>query len=223
MIGGRNADGGQAKSKSEVLEKYGANTGGKWTSMGQTAPAAATAKPTQAAAPSSPAPAKPVDAAVAKSSRPGPSDPIGDDAAPAGTSAVAGAAAGDADLALEDVKFVEAATETAGPAYRLKFRNRGTRAAGKFRIGAFAERDGKLSDDAPQTVTEVADLAAGQEREITLRLPLSAVRLVSNSGTEKVAFDQLLVVIDLDDAIVEAEKSNNVANLNRVDLETAAK
>jgi hypothetical protein len=151
---------------------------------------------------------------VAKATAPAPSDAaVADDAA----------AAGDADLALEDVKFVEPATETAGPAYRLKFRNRGTRAAGKFRIGAFAERDGKLSDDAPQTVTEVANLAAGQDGEVTLRLPLAAVRLVSSASAEGVAFDQLLVVIDLDDSVVESEKSNNVASLNRTDLEAAAK
>ena len=178
VIGGNNAGQGQGNtSKSEVVEKYGARTGGKWTSMGQTAPAAAAAKPSPSATAPAPTDAtKPSETPVAKETTPAPSDAaVADDTA----------AAGDADLSLEDVKFVEPATETAGPAYRLKFRNRGTRAAGKFRIGAFAERDGKLSDDAPQTVTEIAKLAAGQDGEVTLRLPLAAVRLVSNSGATR--------------------------------------
>ena len=82
-------------------------------------------------------------------------------------------AAGDVDLVLEDVKYVEPATDTVGPTYRMKLRNLGARAAGKFRIGAFAERDGKLSDDAPKVVTEIASLPAGEVSEVTLRLPVS--------------------------------------------------
>ncbi len=128
---------------------------------------------------------------------------------------------GDIDLVLEDVKYVEPATETAGPAYRMKLRNLGARAAGKFRIGAFAERDGKLSDDAPRVVAEIASLPAGEVSEVTLRLPLSAVRFVSASSGTPVAFDQLLVVVDLDNAIVESDKSNNVASLERTELEEA--
>jgi hypothetical protein len=124
---------------------------------------------------------------------------------------------------LEDVKYIEPATETAGPAYRMKLRNLGARAAGKFRIGAFAERDGKLSDDAPQAVAEIASLPAGQVSEVTLRLPVTAVRLVNTTSSEPVAFDQLLVVVDLDNAIVESDKSNNVASLERTELEAAVK
>lgn len=135
----------------------------------------------------------------------------------------AAATAGDVDLVLEDVKYIEPATETAGPAYRMKLRNLGARAAGKFRIGAFAERDGKLSDDAPQAVAEIASLPAGQVSEVTLRLPVTAVRLVNTTSSEPVAFDQLLVVVDLDNAIVESDKSNNVASLERTELEAAVK
>jgi hypothetical protein len=124
---------------------------------------------------------------------------------------------------LEDVKYVEPATETAGPAYRMKLRNLCARAAGKFRIGAFAELGGKLSDDAPRVVTEIASLPAGEVSEVTLRLPVSAVRFISSSSAEPVAFDQLLVVVDLDNAIVETDKSNNVASLERTDLEAAVK
>jgi hypothetical protein len=198
-------------SKSEILTKYGAGTNGTWSSLGQKATATAAkpaepgAKTANAAEPTQPLDAQPpVAAAVA--------------AQGAGT-----APAGSADLVLEDVTFIEPATETAGPAYRLKLRNQGTQAAGKFRIGAFAERNGLLSDDAPHVVSEVASLAAGAVSELTLRLPLSALRLVSTSAAEPVAFDQLLVVVDLDDAVVESEKSNNVASLKRSELEAAEK
>ena len=206
-------------SKSSILEKYGANTNGNWTSMGRTA----------AAAPAQPATARqaPTQTTVAKPfTPPGPSQPIADQPVKARvpSPAVAGAAApGDVDLVLEDVKYVEPATETAGPAYRMKLRNLGARAAGKFRIGAFAELGGKLSDDAPRVVTEIASLPAGEVSEVTLRLPVSAVRFISSSSAEPVAFDQLLVVVDLDNAIVETDKSNNVASLERTDLEAAVK
>lgn len=131
-------------------------------------------------------------------------------------------AADSVDLVLEEVRLVEPATVSAGPAYRVKFRNQGTQAAGKFRVGAFAEHDNKLSDDAPQIVTEVASLAAGDASEVTLRLPVSAMRLVSTSSAGAGAFDQLLVILDLDDAVVESEKSNNVVNLERTELEAGA-
>ena len=205
-----------AVPKSKILEKYGENTKGNWTSMGRTPGAA----PAQQAPPQSAPPGKPF-------TLPGPNQPVSPAVAGAVTGAtVAGAAvatAGEVDLVLEDVKYIEPATETAGPVYRMKLRNLGARAAGKFRIGAFAERDGKLSDDAPQVVKEVASLPAGGVSEVTLRLPLSAVRFVSTSSVEPVAFDQLLVVVDLDNSIVESDKSNNVASLERTDLEAAVK
>lgn len=220
--------------KSKILEKYGEGTGGNWTSMGR-APAVA---PAQQAPPQSATAGKPL-------TPPGPSQPVANQPpSPAVAGAVAGAAvagatvagpkptpppalaavaAGDVDLVLEDVKYIEPATDTVGPTYRMKLRNLGARAAGKFRIGAFAERDGKLSDDAPKVVTEIASLPAGEVSEVTLRLPLSAVRFVGTSSADPVAFDQLLVVVDLDNSIVESDKSNNVASLERTELEAAAK
>jgi hypothetical protein len=193
-----------------------------------------------------PGPSQPITAAPAKAPAPRPAVAGGPGPAVAGAT-VAGATAvgaavaapavagpkptpapvaavaqtGDVDLVLEDVKYIEPATETAGPTYRMKLRNVGARAAGKFRIGAFAERGGQLSDDAPKVVTEVASLPAGEVSEVTMRLPISAVRLVANSSSESATFDQLLVVVDLDNAIVESDKSNNVASLERSELETA--
>jgi hypothetical protein len=233
-----------AVAKSKILEKYGESTHGNWTSLGRT-PATAPAQPSPGQqvitggkpfTPPGPSPAV-ADQSI-KSPAPAVAGAAVAGAAVAGAAiaapAVAGpkpnpapiataATAGDVDLVLEDVKYIEPATETAGPAYRMKLRNQGARAAGKFRIGAFAEREGKLSDDAPQVVTEIASLPAGGVRELTLRLPVSAVRFVTTSSSEPVAFDQLLVVVDLDNSIVESDKSNNVASLERTELEAAVK
>jgi hypothetical protein len=223
VLGGNsNADGnGQARpTKSQILERYGASSNGKWNNAtGQSS--AAQPKPTEAPKPTNTATAKgaaqPTGPAAATRPIEKPPQP-----APAGAALPAGAvASGNADLMLESVKFVEPATETAGPAYRVKLRNRGTKAAGKFRVGAFAERRGELSDDAPQTVTEIASLPAGEVSEVTLRLPVAAVKLVSATSGQPVAFDQLVVVVDLDDSVVESEKRNNVVNLARADLEAA--
>ena len=57
---------------------------------------------------------------------------------------------------------------------------------------------------------------------VTLRLPATAMKLISTSAAGAAAFNQLLVVVDLDDVVVEIEKSNNVANLDRAALEAAA-
>jgi hypothetical protein len=195
-------------SKSQFLTKYGAAANGNLATAPPKNPAlpATTADP---AAPSNAASQQPdasqttVAAGVAANPAPGP--------------------AGDADLVLEGVKFFEPATDSLGPSFRVTFRNQGIGAAGRFRIGAFAERDDKLSDDAPHVVTEVASLAAGATSEVTMRLPLAAVRLTSASAPDPVPFDQLLVVIDLDDSVVESEKGNNVLDLKRTELEAAAR
>ena len=126
------------------------------------------------------------------------------------------------DLVLEDVEFLEPATITVGPLYLVKVRNQGTARTDKFRIGAFAQLEGELSDDAPRATTEVTSLGAGETASVTLRLPATAMKLISTLSAKAAAFNQLLVVVDLDDAVTEIEKSNNVANLDRAALEAAA-
>jgi len=142
-------------------------------------------------------------------------------AAPLETSQLAQADTGSVDLVLEDVRLVERASIVAGPSYAVRFRNQGTADAGKFRVAIFAGLTGSPNDKAPRTIVEVPHLAAGGSSELTLRLPASAMRLVSSEGTQG-AFDQLLVVVDPDDAVVESEKTNNLAAVDRADLESQA-
>ena len=104
----------------------------------------------------------------------------------------------------------------------MPWRNQGTALSEKFRVGAFAQLEGELADDAPRSVTEVPSLGAGETASVTLRLPAAAMKLISTSSAGSAAFNQLLVVVDLDDAVTEIEKSNNVANLDRAALEAAA-
>ena len=152
--------------------------------------------------------------------QPAPSQPA--NGQPVNGQPVKGNSDGYVDLVLEDVGFLEPATVTVGPLYMVKVRNQGTKASDKFRVGAFAQLEGELSDDAPRSVTEVTSLGAGELASVTLRLPASAMKLISTSSAGSAAFDQLLVVVDLDDVVTEIEKSNNVANLDRAALETAA-
>lgn len=125
------------------------------------------------------------------------------------------------DLVLEDVQLVEPATMLVGPAYRVKFRNQGLTAAGKFRVAIVAGVDGQANEQSPKTLVDVAGLASGEASEVTVRLPVSAMKLASANGQATV-FTHLLVAADFDNGITESDKTNNVAVIERTMLEVAA-
>ena len=123
------------------------------------------------------------------------------------------------DLVLEDVRLAATATLVAGPAYTVKFRNQGTVDAGKFQVGIFAGFPGKLTNDAPRATIEMSGLAAGAAKEITLRLPQKAMNLTGADG-KPTAFTRLFIGIDLNNSVVETDKTNNTAVVDRAALET---
>jgi hypothetical protein len=125
------------------------------------------------------------------------------------------------DLLLEDVQLVEPATMLVGPAYRVKFRNQGLTAAGKFRVAIVAGVDGQASEQSPKTLIDVAGLASGEASEVTVRLPVSAMKLASANGQATV-FTHLLVAADFDNSLNESDKTNNVAVIERTLLEVPA-
>ena len=127
------------------------------------------------------------------------------------------AATPSANLVVEDLQMVEPATLVAGPAYRLTFRNQGSVAAGAFRVGIFAALDNRLTDS--HAVVDVPGLEAGKTAEVILRLPQSALRLVSAGGHS--GFDKLAVLVDVDQRVQESDKTNNAAVLDRASLEAA--
>jgi hypothetical protein len=128
-----------------------------------------------------------------------------------------------ADLVLEDVQYVEPATLLVGPAYRVKFRNQGAEAVGTFRVALFAGMDGRVSEDAPRATVEVPGLAGGESRELTLRLPRTAMTLTSAATGRPAAFTHLFVAVDLDNGVNESDETNNVAIVERTLLEEAAR
>jgi hypothetical protein len=137
---------------------------------------------------------------------------------PASYAAPSPSTAGAPDLVVEDIHMVGSATLVAGPAYSVRFRNQGTEAAGPFRVGIFAALDGHLT--ASRAVIDVPGLDAGQTAEVTLRLPQSAILLVSSHGHSG-GFDKLGVMVDVDGRLHESDKTNNAAVLDRSVLEAA--
>ncbi len=144
--------------------------------------------------------------------------------APAATSETAASAAtspatsGSVDLVLEDIRLAEPATLVAGPAYRVKFRNQSLVPAGAFRVGMYAALDSTMSDS--QAVVEVPGLAAGESAEVTLRMPQSALRLVS-AGGKTTAFNKVAVMLDVDQTLPDSDRSNNAAVVDRSAVEAA--
>ena len=144
-----------------------------------------------------------------------------DNTATPDTTATPAAATG-IDLVLEDVQLASSATLVAGPAYTVKFRNQGRQAAGKFQVGILAGLDGKLVSDAPRALVEVESLAAGQVKEVTLRLPLKSMQLHRPGQGLPTAFTHLFVAVDLNNTVAETDETNNTAIVERAALESSA-
>jgi subtilase family serine protease len=70
-------------------------------------------------------------------------------------------------------------------------------------------------------MVEVAGLVGGESRELTIRLPGTAMRLASAAG-RATAFTDLFVAVDIDNVVAEVDKTNNVAILERTLLEEEA-
>ncbi len=200
LLGGGGSDGGGGGSDG------GGSSDGGGDSYSSPAPVAQSSGSTSASTPAtSNAPANADTTPVAPATTPAP--------APASKNV---------DLELEDVQLADAASTVAGPAYRIKFRNKGTDASGSFTVGIFASLDENLSENAPAATLDIPSMAAGEEKDVTLRLPLAAMQLL---GPDKrpTGFRKVLVGLDLAGAVAETDKSNNAAVIDRTALELAAK
>jgi hypothetical protein len=127
------------------------------------------------------------------------------------------------DLVLEDVQYVEPATVLVGPAYRVKFRNQSTEPAGAFRVALLAGLEFRVSEKSPKAIVDVPGLAGGQAAQLTIRLPRTAMSLASASSAHPAVFTHLFAAVDFDNAVIELDKTNNVAILERSALESAAR
>jgi len=110
--------------------------------------------------------------------------------------------AGNADLVLEDVRMVADATLVAGPAYQVRFRNQGMAAAGTFVVAAVTSTDGQFNPEAPRAMLEVPSLAAGEMREVVLRVP-------------RTQFSHLILMVDATSSVSELDETNNNAVIER--------
>ena len=54
----------------------------------------------------------------------------------------------------------------------------------------------------------------GQVRSVTLRLPLTAMNLMGQGGTPT-EFTKLIVSVDLNNSVLETDKTNNTAVVDR--------
>lgn len=131
-------------------------------------------------------------------------------------------AEGTADLVLENIERIAPPTMLVGPAYRVTFRNQSAQAVGAFRVAVFAGTDGKLSEDAPRAAMQISGLQGGEVGEATLRLPGSAMKLVSSASNQQAGFSHLFVAVDVTNDLVELDEGNNHAIVERAALETAA-
>jgi hypothetical protein len=109
---------------------------------------------------------------------------------------------GNVDLMLEDAHLAAEPTKLAGPAYTVRFRNQGLIAAGRFVVAAVTSQDGQYDDQLPRAVLEVPGLAAGDSMDVVLRLPRGD-------------FNFLILYVDASNAVVETDKTNNAAVIER--------
>jgi hypothetical protein len=123
------------------------------------------------------------------------------------------------DLMLEDVQLAAPATIVAGPAYLVTLRNQSTIPVGRFHVAVLAGLNGSLTESAPQASSEVALLQPGEATSVLLRLPNTAMQMISNGQVTQ--FTHLFVATDLMNAIAESDESNNIAILDRTALEGA--
>jgi hypothetical protein len=144
-----------------------------------------------------------------------------DDSSVTDASATSAVADSGIDLVLEDIKLSAPATLVAGPAYTVTFRNQGTADAGKFQVAIAAGFNQQLNGNDPKVAIEIPSLAAGEAKQVTLRLPHRAL-LVEDNGKGLVPFRYLTVAIDATGAVPETDKANNSAVVERAALEGRA-
>jgi len=123
------------------------------------------------------------------------------------------------DLVLDTIELAEPATLVGGPVYRVKFRNQGTMAAGAFRVGLVAGFEDRPIEESPRAVADVPGLGASQTGEVQLQLPLGSMKLIGASTVSSKEFSFLAGAVDVDEAVSESDKTNNVASVARSEVQ----
>ena len=105
------------------------------------------------------------------------------------------------DLAVKDVRVVEAATANLGALYRVSIINQGPANLDvPTRVAALGIKDGQPSEDTPRTIEMLKSLKSGETAELDLRLPVAAN-----------ALPRLLVAVEIPESYKDTNEMNNVA------------
>ena len=111
------------------------------------------------------------------------------------------AAPRDIDLAIKDVRIVEAATGDRGALYRVTIVNKGPAALDSAtRVAMLAMKDNQPSEDSPRTMETVKGLKVGETTSLDLRMPVAAN-----------ALPRMLVAVEVPENFKDTNESDNVA------------
>jgi len=105
------------------------------------------------------------------------------------------------DLAIKDVRVVEAATATQGALYRITILNQGpTNLDMPTRVAALGMKDAQPSADMPRAMETLSALKVGQTADVNVRMPKEANEL-----------PRLLIAVEIPESFKDTDEQNNVA------------
>jgi len=120
------------------------------------------------------------------------------------------------DLQLVAVRFVDPGhpDEKLGPRYRVWFRNNSTQPiAQPFNVMLFAATGDRLAANLPQAGVRVMAIEAGDIQSVDIRLPIEAMTMGRDAQGKPAPFSTLHVLVDANQAVPEANRTNNGAKL----------
>ena len=120
------------------------------------------------------------------------------------------------DLQLVAVRFVDPGhpEEKLGPRYRVWFRNNSARPVVQpFNVMLFAANGDRLTTNLPQAGVRVTAIEAGDVQSVDIRLPVEALSMGRDAQGKPAPFSTLHALVDADQAVTEANRTNNGARL----------
>jgi hypothetical protein len=125
------------------------------------------------------------------------------------------------DLELIAIRFVDLGFphKKLGPAYRVRFRNAGSDdTTAPFWIALAADNGQQPTHAAKSASRQIAQLKAGGELSVDIRLPWEVMTMGSDSTGRAVPFSTLFVSLDTLGQIAETDERNNAARLARGEI-----
>jgi hypothetical protein len=105
-----------------------------------------------------------------------------------------------------------------GPQYRVRFRNNSTVVVTQPFHVTMLVGNGQKAESLPHVTEPVAAMAAGEVRELDLRLPLAANQLAIKGASASLLYPLLSVAIDANEELAESNELNNRATFDRAEI-----